>query len=813
MLQRPDPHPSRTQTRLFIVRVLSHLVLGLAHILSRMAEILIWVSFYLALALLGILPIDRVHALAGIFWLVLFVLFLRMGANVIGVHHPPVDRAIETASRLPHRPLQLQRDTLFNDDQQNTHTLWQQARQNAATIMRHVRVATPAPFWTKTDPLALRALVIILLVTGIAFSGDLASQRIVNSIWPWVFTFRPGSTVSIATLEVIPPLYTHLPPVIITPSTPTAPVKLFPGTDIRATSNPSWYGPNILMLGWQKNVLQQNGALATTTLHFTGTPSAHTMSLWRGIRRIITTPVIPARDLPPRVTLSGTPKNKTDGTIDIPITYSDDFGLEQMTLTTSAAREEPPVSNILVRDDTLVMSVSLRGGDTDQKTVINVDLSSSYRAGRAATLKLGFSDHVGQMTALPGIDLTLPQRQFNNPVSQQIAILRDDLINGGFGARDRVASVLQALLEQKALFHHDVVSILSIKVAAERLSHTRYPADLRTVIDLMWQTAVRLEDGGNDYRAALQRLTAARIKLEQLLQDKNTTDAELQNALNAMQQALAQTLETLAQKFQSYQDPNFTKMMDQMGAMNPKTMDMDALGDFMRQLQRSIAAGDRTTAHKMLDQLQRMADQLKNPMTSMPQQMTDLMKIINDLQNLIAKQKILRDQTQAQADKMAIGETINTKKNAGEQDALRLILGTIMTEMGEKLSAIPQNFNAAEGNMRSAHDALNRNLPRVAVPDQDRAITELQKNQQQMGQQLMKHLQGLMMITLPNGATGLTQGGQQGDYNGKNSQNFNVPENSRDHLRQILKSLRDRAGSGQTNREYRDYYERLLKQY
>jgi Domain of unknown function (DUF4175) len=169
--------------RLAVLRGLTRLLLSIATVIHRFAESLMWCAGYTSLLLLGVLPASLMPQFAGLFWLGLLILLLRGIANVLRATRPAIDRELERAGKIPHRPLQLRDDRLFNPGKDLTSVLWQLAKAKSQNILSRLKLPAPKPFWVRIDPFALRLMIGILLVTGVTIAGPDALSRIKNGLW------------------------------------------------------------------------------------------------------------------------------------------------------------------------------------------------------------------------------------------------------------------------------------------------------------------------------------------------------------------------------------------------------------------------------------------------------------------------------------------------------------------------------------------------------------------------------------------------------------------------------------------------------
>ena len=87
-----------------------------------------------------------------------------------------------------------------------------------------------------------------------------------------------------------------------------------------------------------------------------------------------------------------------------------------------------------------------------------------------------------------------------------------------------------------------------------------------------------------------------------------------------------------------------------------------------------------------------------------------------------------------------MGDTGEMGDAAGQQEALRRMLGEMMRRLGEGLGDIPEPFGRAERSMRDAAGALGRGRPGEAIGPQTDALDQLQQAARDLAQQMQNQL-------------------------------------------------------------------------
>src|SRR4029077_4572498 len=111
--------------------------------------------------------------------------------------------------------------------------------------------------------------------------------------------------------------------------------------------------------------------------------------------------------------------------------------------------------------------------------------------------------------------------------------------------------ILDDLNKRPVLYRDDTAVYLALHMAQARLTHGPDRETISVVEQMLWDTALRIEDG----RMALAEQDLRR--LQQQLQDalaKNAPDAESERLMSELRQALDRYLQSLAEELQRNPD-------------------------------------------------------------------------------------------------------------------------------------------------------------------------------------------------------------------------------------------------------------------
>jgi hypothetical protein len=171
---------------------------------------------FLAVALLDLLPLlpMGLHVVALAAFAAAFGGLAYLGTRRLA----PVDERaarhrLEQDSALRHRPLTTIEDRLAGGGEDAlARALWHEHLLRAAAAARRLSLRPPSPGLARRDPWALRAAVLLLVVTGLVAGKDEAPVRLKRALVP-----QPAIVAANLALDIwiTPPAYTRRPPVFL----------------------------------------------------------------------------------------------------------------------------------------------------------------------------------------------------------------------------------------------------------------------------------------------------------------------------------------------------------------------------------------------------------------------------------------------------------------------------------------------------------------------------------------------------------------------------------------------------------------------
>jgi uncharacterized protein (TIGR02302 family) len=798
-----EPKPPATGARLRLAAV----ALAWERLWPALAPALAVIAVFAVLALF-----DLPSRLPG--WAHLILLFAFAAAfvallydGVRGFRLPRLGaarRRIERESGLSHRPLAALDDTIASGgDDAESLALWQAHRARMAQAARGLRVGWPKAGFARRDPWALRALLVLLLVLAAIDAGPDWADRIGHSLTPNLAGGPAGPAASLD-IWVTPPDYTGLPPQLLPVGTIKTPVPVPTGSVLLAQVHGEGQVPRLFRPGRETDFdrIDESNFKAQATLAKSGK-----VAVWQGGSVLGSWTVAIVPDLPPTIAMIGLPRQTEHGALRLEYNAADDYGVESVRA--SMILVDNPAAPPLVLDLALpgLHLKKAHGGGYS-------DLTANPWAGLPVKIVLEARDAIGQSGASAPVTFTLPERVFHNPVARAIVEQRKQLTVHPED-RDTVAEVLSDLSLRPARFDDDIVVFMALRTAQARLRINGDPETVPDVQTLLWQAALRIEDG----RAPLMQESLRQAM--QALQDalaRNASNAEINRLTEALRQAMNRYLQALVQNAQRQGMKNLKAADPAQTAMTGR--DLQKMLDRAQELARS---GARDAARDLLAQLQEMLENLQlgrmNPMQ------TGAERMLGALQNMMRRQQQLLDQSFRDSRAGKADEQGATQS----QEDLRRALGEMMRRLGES-GEIPQPLQRAERAMRGAAGALGRGKPGEAIGPQTEALDQLQQGARRLGERMMGR----------NGDNGQNDYGEPDDDATPRQARRDPFGRSRPHdqgegwvddggpmrrgagpevdtalhrAKTILDELRRRAGERSRPEIERDYIDRLLKEF
>jgi uncharacterized protein (TIGR02302 family) len=729
---------------------------------------------------LGVLGLFGVFALLGVpallpVWAHLLALAGFAAALVLAVrtgwhrHRRPdanaVDRRLERASGLPHRPLAALQDAPATKDAAGL-ALWRAHQARMARLIERLRVGTPRPGLAARDPRALRGGLLVALAAALGIAGADAPALLARAVTP-VFAAAPPPVPLRVEAWITPPAYTRAPPIFLSPQggAATAPA----GSQMQlALSGGGAVAPELSGLGAAGfEALGGGSHAARATLE-----EGARVVIRREGREVAAWQIAVQGDAPPVAAFTEAPTRAQRGlAIRLPWRTEDDWGVAalRVEIRLAARPDAAPV----------VLDLALPSAQPKQaRGLAQPDFSAHPWAGLEARIRLVARDGAEQEGLSETAALTLPERSFNHPVARAMIEIRKGLSRDP-NARQPALRALDAIANEPDAFEHDVATLLALRIARGTLLRDRRAEAVPEVQEILWEAALALEEG-RDGRTA-RALAEAQRQLREAMNEaeRNQGDLqqreELQRRIEQLREAIRRHLEALAERLQHENaealpyDPQ-QRMMDQRD-MDRRTRRME---EAARQNRMEDARRELAELEEMLRALQEgRVGRAESP--ERQQQRQRGQQQMGAVQDMVRRQGEMLDQGQRRAEaeeqrraqerrsqqpwnqrppNAPFGPQASPQPNpearqqaerqtdqerqaeARRQRALRRALGELMQQHGDLTGEVPEALGRADQAMREAQEALGEG--RDARPAQQEAMRRLQEGGRQMAQQMQR---------------------------------------------------------------------------
>jgi uncharacterized protein (TIGR02302 family) len=838
-----------------LTRVLSHArwVVFWERLWPPLAAIATVAGLFLALSWLGLwLWLPSFGRATG---LLVFVALLGVAAwPLVRLRFPSVDdglRRLDHASGIAHRPATAIADQIATTkDDPWSLALWRAHVERALRGAQNLTAGRPSPRLALRDPVAVRALVLLLAVVTFVAAGNDRLRRIEAA-----FDWQNGSLPANFRLDawVSPPAYTGKPPLILPGIRPgeqtqamTAPVSV-PAGSILVVRSSGAASVEVATTGGLEaaKVPDAPQAAAQSDEHRFTIKDRGTATV-RGVGSDLAWTFTAIPDRPPSIELTKDPEPQARGAVQFTYKVEDDYGVADaqavIALKPEVSKSGDAPRPLYAAPDVQLVLPQPHARSGVAQTI--KDLSEHPWSGADVTITLVAHDEAGNEGRSAPTEFKLPQRLFTKPVAKALIEQRRTLALDA-DSRDRVVIALDALSIEPEKFAISAPVYLGLRALYWNLVQAKTDDDLREVVNRLWSMATQLEDGNvSDAETALRQ---AQDNLRQAL-ERGASDEEIKKLTEDLRAAMDKFLQALAEEMRKNPQQNARRM--DPNARMLRQQDLKSMLDRLEQLSRS---GAKDAARQLLDQLQQMLEnlQMARPGGDMDDADDDMMSALDQLGDMIRKQQQLRDRTfrQGQDQRRQRGQQPGQRGQPGEngeqgqqgdgdfgdlqqnQQALRDQLGKLLEQL-RKRGLGQQPGEQGQGNeldqlgragdaMGDAEGALGQGNADSAVDGQGRALDAMRRGAQNLAQQMQQQF-GLGPGPGQPGRNGQARADSQTDPLGRpmrgpqygDDVTVKVPgEIDVQRARRILEELRRRLGDANRPKLELDYIERLLKDF
>ncbi len=692
-------------------------------------------------------------------------------------------RRVERDSHLAHRPISEAGDAIAaGAGDPFAEALWRAHLLRRFADARRLRLGLPVSGLARKDPRALRFIVLLLLLGGIAFAGRSSLERIAAA-------FTSGGAGAGATIDawIDPPAYTGGAPVYLgRAGTAAVPV----GSTLNLRVHGAAHAPWLSLDAGEASFEGSDGEYASSfkiaaDTHVRVRASGQALVDWR-------LTAIP--DNPPSIAFTAPPGKTEHDALKLSYRANDDYGVV-------SARAIIVPHGTGAKPLIVELPLAALSARTIDDTAYR-DLTEDPYAGLDVDITLEARDALGQTGRSRTMRYNLPARVFVDPLARAFIEQRSNLAAGDSIARDRVMRTLDALAIAPDHYYQDRPGLYTgLRAAYWTLKTARFDDDIRHVEDLLWQMATSIDQGG--VTAAAEQLRAIEQMLMQALA-QGAPQGVIDSLLQRYEDALQRYTQTLAQNGQ----PNSQPMPPGAKVLTQK--DIDAL---LKTIEQMAQAGDRQSAMEMMALLQSLLENLHS-VTSDGQsghgqqspQDKALSDAIQGLSGLMGQQRALMDKTFRQSQGAGDPKDGGPGGLAQQQGQLRDQLNKVLKGLGDQKQALPKDLGDAGQAMGESQQELGSNDTASSGEAQKQALNSLRKGAEALAKRIgQQGQQGQSGADGNEDPLGRAQGAQG---------TVKIPGASDlQRARGILQELRKRAGEMGRPKEELDYIDRLLKQF
>jgi uncharacterized protein (TIGR02302 family) len=729
--------------------------------------------------------------------LALLALFFILFFDALGrAHHrwqaPSVSEAkrrVEEASGLTHRPLDTVEDRPIAAEAE-AYPLWQEHVERARLSLDNLAW----PRWTlklaEHDPYRLRYVAAVVLIVGLMIGWGALGGRMIAAINP-ALAKLPLNTATVDAW-ITPPDYTHMAPIMI--ATPAGNrfqdqvVRVPEGSVLHVhVAEKDGAAPTLTSNGQDADLVAEDGKDFGISQKLTG---GEKIILSRGWATLGSWKINIVPDMAPEIAFSDPPTVTERKDLRISYNAKDDYGVTSVTL------QVTPRESLLSADSGTKSWPLSANGDKEIKRVDFKDLTAEPAAGTLVDLQLVAMDAAGHQSVSNTISFTLPERAFFHPVARALIEERKKLIQDALNTsvRNEAANVMAGLAHQPSAFNNDALVMMALRAGAVRLILDNDREAVVSATDILWQSAVRIEEGTTGLAA--DELRQAQHELADAL-DRNASEAEVQSLIDRMHQAFARYMAELSTRVAAH-NPQSEDLNQIMGARTNVLTPQD-LERMLEDMKNLSASGDRDAARQELAKMQEALENIQSASPELSMEQRAALERIKQLRTLITDQQKLLDATFQKAQNLKD----SVAPLAPQQSALESRLKAIM--QGQDNAQMRQGDEA----MGSAEKNLRQNSSKAAMDQQNAALKALQQMQDKMSDELS---QNLFALPLPSRAQQDPFGRNNGSM--MSHSDVDVPDRvDAPRARQILDEIQRRAGDMSRPKSERDYIERLLQNF
>ncbi|HEX7110222.1 MAG TPA: TIGR02302 family protein [Aestuariivirga sp.] len=749
-------------------------------------------------------------------------------------------RRIEAQSRLFNRPISTSNDRLAGVSlDERSLTLWEEHKRRQLAALGDLKIGKPQSNWRDIDPRSLRVPASLALLACLFLAQGDGVSNLKNA-------FQVGPITSQKPLSLDawlkPPAYTGKPPLLLTSPAQIEKLKTDPKILVARNSGlvlrlDGARNPRIAFFDLSGPATELKNQAATTKFANGLFEAEAKLSLptlikvFDGGSELATWHVSLIPDHPPSIAVVGEPKAESLGSLTLKWKATDDYGVSAITSQIDLSDNQQDgvgfTGNGVFLFEPPKFPVGLRkSAPKEELGSTSADLTSHPWAGLMVDLTLEASDAAKQSAKSDVKSFKLPERFFIKPLARALIEQRKTLIMDPEEA-ESVEKLLAALLIYPEGLIENSGTHLAIATIISRIQNSRDHSDVEEAVNLLWQTALSIEEG--DLSDARAELEAARKALERALAEGASPER-----LKELMQNLRDAMDRYMQSMKKEAEKRIAQGQNNKNRRSPnsKTITQQDLQEMLDTIEKLTQNGANEAAQELLAQLDEILKNLEPGMAEQggPPGDSATTEMLNELSDMMRRQQELMDQTQRmqprdegdpldQEGDDPGGRSGNMGSNglSGEQGNLGRQLEQFMRQLGQNGLRAPPALGEAGKQMGEAEQSLEQQERERALGQQGEALSQLREGAQEMARQIQQQ-----------GQSGQDNTGRDGEARGdthdplgrpmpNRGDNFGPDKNMLPselairRAREILEILRSRANTPDLPRIDKDYIDRLLR--
>ena len=480
--------------------------------------------------------------------------------------------------------------------------LWQLHQQRMAAEAEKLDVPAPHVRLSKRDPWALRLVTLLFFGSAIFFEQANGGQSLTKTLQ----NLASGTGSEVASFEAWaePPAYTGFPVIYLNTLEVGKTLELPVGTRLILRS----YGATELEIVSDVAPLTEEQKILTDERSFNITETG-TVSLKKGFRTVAHWDISVIPDTPPSVELTDEISRTVQGSIQIPYTAKDDYGIVGGTVLITLDMDNlvrryglvlEPENTDLIRFE---LPLPFNADTSDFTDTVVEDLSEHPWSGLPVKISLSVQDAAGNEAQTAPVFMPMPGKRFFDTLAAALVEQRRDIL-WNRGNIDRAQMILKTLTYLPEDGFPNQKAYLMVRSVIRRIGYT----DERPIRDAMaadisktlWRAALLIEDG--DLSDAAERLKRAQERLSEAMKN-GATDDEIAELMEELRKATKDYMRQLAE--------NAKPQDEQADNQNIQQVTPGMIQEMMDKIQELMEQGRMAEAQELLDQLQQMLENLQ----------------------------------------------------------------------------------------------------------------------------------------------------------------------------------------------------------